>query len=74
MKTGKIFNRSYIIRVRKNKTRYGLSSGECFYNLQFYKVGFYLEKTMKPKEIGFNNIKDLYKSKKVLDHVEIVNG
>jgi len=74
MKTGKIFNRSYIIRVRKNKTRYGLSSGECFYNVQFYKMGFYLEKTMKSKEIGFNNIKDLYRSKKVLDHVEIVNG
>ena len=74
MKTGKIFNRSYIIRVRKNKTRYGLSSGECFYNVQFYKMGFYLEKKMKSKEIGFNNIKDLYRSKKVLDHVEIVNG
>ena len=74
MKTGKIFNRSYIIRVRKNKTRYGLSSGECFYNVQFHRLGFYLEKKMKSKEIGFNNIKDLYRSKKVLDHVEIVNG
>lgn len=74
MKTGKLFNRSYIIRVRKNKTRYGLSSGECFYNIQFYKLGLYLEKNKAEREIGFNNIKDLYKSKKVLDHVEIVNG
>ena len=74
MKTGKLFNRSYIIRVRKNKTRYGLSSGECFYNIQFHKFGLYLEKNKPSKEIGFKNIKDLYQSKKVLSHVEVVNG
>ena len=74
MKTGKIFNRSYIIRVRKNKTRYGYSAGECFHNIQFHKLGFYLERSKAERVIGFKNIKDLYQSKKILSHVEIVNG
>jgi|TARA_R110000772_G_scaffold116878_3_gene222091 hypothetical protein len=73
MKTGKLFNRSYIIRVRKNKARYELSSGECFYNIQFHRVGLYIQKKKPTKSIGFNNIKDLYTSKRILTHIETVS-
>lgn len=60
MKSGKLLNRSFIIRKRKEKTRYELSSGECFYNVQFYKYGFYLEKGNSSRPVGFKNIKDFY--------------
>ncbi len=73
-KQGKLFNRSYIIRKRKSKTRYGVSSGKCFYNIQFYKIGFYFEKKDPLKTINFNSIKDLYISKRVVvkQHIEQV--
>lgn len=60
MKTGKLFNRSFIVRKRKDKTRYELSSGECFYNVQFYKFGLYIEKGKPSRQVGFKSIKDFY--------------
>lgn len=60
MKSGKLLNRSFIFRKRKEKTRYELSSGECFYNVQFYKYGFYLEKGNSCRPVGFKSIKDFY--------------
>ena len=71
---GKLFNRSFIIRKRKFKTRYGVSSGKCFYNFQFHKYGFYFEKKEPLKSVNFNNIKDLYVTKRIVvkQHIEQV--
>jgi len=58
MNTGKLFNKSYMIRKRKVKNRYGISKGECFYSLQFGKYGFYLQHS-KSRPIGFRKLVDI---------------
>ena len=56
--TGKLFNKSYMIRKRKVKNRYGISKGECFYSLQVGKYGFYLQHS-KSRPVGFSKLIDI---------------
>lgn len=59
MKASKLFNRSFIVRKRVSKTRYGLSSGECFNGIHFHKYSFYFENGKRHRTVGFSAIKDI---------------
>jgi hypothetical protein len=73
MKSGKLFNRSFIFRARKNKTRYGVSSGECFHNIQFYKYALYIEKKNPLRLVNFKSIKDFYETQRTTTHITKVS-
>ena len=58
MNTGKLFNKSYMIRKRKIQNRFEISRGECFYSLQIGKYGFYLQHS-KSRPVGFRKLVDI---------------
>jgi len=57
MKNGKFLNKAYMIRKRKRDNRYSISKGECFYNFQFGKYGFYIQHS-NSRPVGFSKLID----------------
>jgi len=55
---GKLFGKSFIVRKRVNKNRFGLEVGECFRMLHCYKWSFYVQHK-RSRSISFNNIKEI---------------
>ena len=58
MLRGKILGRSFIIRKRLFKNRFDFFKGECFYGVNAFKYGVYVQHS-KSRPIGFKNIKDV---------------
>jgi len=56
--SGKVFGKSFIVRKRTSKNRFGIESGECFNMVHCYKWSFYVEHS-RSRSISFNNIKEI---------------
>lgn len=55
---GKLLGKSFIVRKRVYKNRFGIESGECFNMLHCFKWSFYLQHGGS-RSISFNNIKEI---------------